>query len=128
MIWRVLFGAALWLHGLVHLIGFAAALGLGRFEGVPATPAFPAGLTAGDPALAVLGVGWALAAMGFLASAIGVAAGASWWPRAAAAAAAVSLLLCLAWWSNTAAGALIDTVILVGLTVRAVALKPTAAS
>jgi hypothetical protein len=128
MIWRLLLAAALWLHGLVHLIGFAAALGLGRFEGVPAAPAFPAGLTAGDPGLAVLGVAWALAATGFLASAIGVAAGAPWWPKAAATAAAVSLLLCLAWWSDTTAGALIDAVILVGLAVRAVALKPTAAS
>jgi hypothetical protein len=128
MIWRLLLAAGLWLHGLVHLIGFAAALGLGRFEGVPATPAFPAGLTEGDPALAVLGVAWAVAAAGFLASAIGVAAGAAWWPKVAATAAAVSLALCLAWWSDTTAGALIDAVVLAGLAVRAVTLRPTAAS
>jgi hypothetical protein len=127
MIWRLLLAAGLWLHGLVHLIGVAAALGLGRFEGVPASPAFPAGLAGGDPLVQALGVGWALAAAGFLASAIGVAAGATWWPKVAAASAGVSLALCLAWWSDTTAGALIDVVILAGLAVRALAFRPAAA-
>lgn len=107
------------LHGLVHMMGFAAAWQLGDSGGVASAPAIPAGLTAGSPVVLALGVLWLVAMAAFLAAAAGLVLHAAWWKEVAAGAATLSLLLCVAWWNDAMVGALINVVILAGLAIQA---------
>jgi hypothetical protein len=115
--WRVLVGAFFGLHGLIHIMGFAATWQLGQSSSVSRTPMVPSGLAAGSPAVLLLGVLWLVATFAFLAAAAGVTFRAAWWRGVALGAAVLSLLLCLAWWHDAWLGAVIDLAILTGLAV-----------
>lgn len=116
---RLLVAALFLLHGLVHMMGFAAAWGLGDVSNVASVPTVPAGLTAGSPVVLALGVLWLVAMAAFLAAAAGLVLHAAWWKEVAAGAAALSLLLCVAWWNDAIVGVIINVVILAGLAIQA---------
>ena len=122
-IWRWLVIALLTLHGLVHMVGFAAVWGLGQPGAVTRVPAIPAGLTAGSPAVLALGVLWLIAMAAFLAAAAGLLIHAAWWRVVAAGAAALSLLLCAAWWNDALVGIIINVAILAGLALQTWAMR-----
>jgi hypothetical protein len=115
--WRYLVGAVFSFHGLIHIMGFAATWQLGQFSAVSRTPMVPSGLAGGSMAVLLLGVLWLVAALAFLAAAVGVTFRAAWWRGTAFGAALLSLLLCLAWWHDAWFGAVIDLAILAGLAV-----------
>jgi hypothetical protein len=116
---RWLVAALFMLHGLVHMVGFAAVWGLGQRGAVANAPMIPPGLAAGSPVVLALGVLWLIAMAAFLAAAVGLVLHAAWWKEVAAGAAALSLLLCVAWWNDAVIGALINVVILAGLAIQA---------
>lgn len=118
---RVLAGAALVLHGLIHLIGFVVPLRLADVEGFPYRTEILGGVDIGTAGTAALGIGWLLVAAAFVVAGAGVLARQGWAVAVTVIAAAASLLLCLAWLPATAAGALIDVAILAVVGVRAVA-------
>jgi hypothetical protein len=116
---RLLVAALFLLHGLVHMMGFAAVWGLGDVSNVASVPTVPAGLTAGSPLVLALGVLWLVAMAAFLAAAAGLVLHAAWWKEVAAGAAALSLLLCVAWWNDAIVGVIINAVILASLAIQA---------
>lgn len=122
-VWHWLVIALFILHGLVHMMGFAAAWRLGESSAVASVPTFPAGLEAGSPVVLALGVLWLIAMATFLAAAIGLALHAAWWRAVAAGAAALSLVLCVAWWNDALAGVVINVAILVGLAIQTWAMR-----
>lgn len=112
------------LHGLIHVMGFAAVWQLGQFNAVSNIPTLPPHLAAGSPLVAGLGILWLAAALIFLAAAAGLAMSSPWWRTAAAVAALLSLLLCIMWWKDAPFGAVVDSAILVGLTISTRLMRP----
>lgn len=113
------------LHGLIHLMGFAAIWQFGPSNAVSNVPALPPHLAAGSPLVAGLGLLWLAATLIFLAAAAGLAMSSAWWRIAAAVASLLSLLLCIMWWNDARFGAVVDIAILVGLTISPRLTQPT---
>jgi hypothetical protein len=112
---RYLAAIGLAVHGLIHVLGFAATWRVGRITAVSAIPTLPGGLTEGSAPVRLLGLLWLVALAGFVVAAIGIIADFPWWKHEAAASALLSLILCIAWWKDAKAGVAIDVVILLGL-------------
>jgi hypothetical protein len=112
---RYLVVALFVLHGLIHLMGFAAVWRMGPSNAVSSIPTLPPHLAPASPLVAGLGILWLAAALIFLAAAAGLAMLSAWWRTAAAVASLLSLLLCVMWWNDAPFGAVVDIVILVGL-------------
>lgn len=91
---RIALFVVLVLHGIIHLLGLAKAFGLAALPQLR-TPIGPA-----------LGVLWGLAALGFLAAAVCLAAAPRWWWAPALAAVAASIVAIVPSWSDAWAGAL----------------------
>jgi len=113
------------LHGLIHLMGFAAIWQIGPSNAVSSVPALPPHLAPASPLVAGLGILWLAAALIFLVAAAGLAMSSVWWRIAAGAASLLSLLLCVMWWNDARFGAVVDIAILVGLTISTWLTRPT---
>lgn len=122
---RYLVVALFVLHGLVHVMGFAGVWRLSGFDAVSNTPTLPPHLAAGSPLVASLGILWLAVAVIFLAAATGLVMSSAWWRIAAAVASLLSLLLCVMWWNDAPFGAVVDSAILVGLTISTRLTQPT---
>lgn len=115
-IWRLLAAAIVSLHGVIHVLGFLSTWQIGDLTTtLSSTPIYPSGLAADSPLTLVLGVLWLVTMAAFLAAAIGVVLGASWWKSMAMSAAFVSLALCLAWWNDAWFGAFVDIAVVIGV-------------
>lgn len=91
---RVVLGAMLFLHGLVHLLGFVVYWRLAEVEGLSYGTALLAGaLEVGVTGAWIYGLAWLVVAVGFGVSAAAVVFGTSWWPGLAAGTALLSLAL-----------------------------------
>lgn len=111
---RVLAGAALAVHGLIHLIGFVVPWQLATLDGFPyRTDVLGADL--GATGMRVVGVVWLVLAVGFVVAGVGVVRRAAWALPLTAGLAALSLVVCLLALPAAAAGAVIDVVVLLGL-------------
>jgi hypothetical protein len=114
MVKRRLWAGLICVHGVIHLLGFQAALGIASREEFSAVPAFPS-VAAGSVAVHLLGSLWLLAAALFLVTATLLLHGSPGWRPAAAAASVVSLGVCILWWHDAPVGAAVDLAILAGL-------------
>lgn len=121
---RYLIAALFGAHGLVHLMGCAAAWQLGHVTGVSAVPTLLPGLAAGSPLLLLIGTLWLVATLAFLAAAVGLVLVAPWWRSVAGRAALLSLVLCAAWWSSAWFGAVLTIAILAGLSISSGIARP----
>jgi hypothetical protein len=101
------------LHGIVHLMGTAAYLKMGEIEGMSYKTTLLGGhWDLGETGIAVVGVLWAAAALGFIAAALAMAAG---WRLARPALLGVtlfSLVLTILDWERAYAGTIINIAIL----------------
>ncbi len=105
MIWRWLFVLLLLAHGGIHLLGFLGPTGIADIDGLPREATFLlADFEVGSPPLVALGALWLVPAIGFIGSAIGVAARQAWWPPLALASAAISTGLVVLWWDDALVG------------------------
>ncbi|MFC6238093.1 ABC transporter permease [Longivirga aurantiaca] len=111
---RVLAGAALAAHGLIHLIGFVVPWQLATLDGFPYRTDL-LGADLGATGMRVVGAVWLALAVGFVVAGVGVVRRSAWALPLTAALAALSLVACLLALPAAAAGAVIDVVILLGL-------------
>ena len=106
------------LHGLIHLMGTTVYMKLGRVEGLSYKTTLLGGRwDLGEMGIAVYGALWLLAAVGFIAAAVGLAAG---WESATlllVAVTALSLVLTVLDWNSAFMGAIVNLVILTTLLV-----------
>jgi hypothetical protein len=117
---RVLLGMVLLLHGLVHLIGFVVPwrlVDLSEEGFVYKTTLLSGSLDLGAVGIQVVGALWLLAAIAFVAAALGLFLRRPWTVRLLAVAASFSLLLTLLDYSVAYAGAYLNLALLAGLLV-----------
>ena len=91
---KILAAVVLVAHGLIHLIGTTVYLRLAEIEGF----AYKTTLLGGRWDLGAAGIGvfgalWAVAGLGFIAAAIGMLTGSSWWQAVLIAVTIFSLIL-----------------------------------
>ncbi len=110
-----LYAAALvvFIHGLIHLLGFATYWQLAEIENLPYKTTLLGGLwDVGEAGIRVFGALWLVAAIGFVVAAYGLAAQQDWWRTAMVAVALFSLVLTVLDWKVAFAGIAINVVIL----------------
>jgi hypothetical protein len=106
-------------HGVVHLIGVAAYWRLTELDLVPYKTALAAGrLPVGDAGMRVFGALFLLAAAGFVTVAFGLCVDAAWVRPLVLASTLLSLVLTGLDWQAAFAGAIVDVLLLVVLTVE----------
>jgi hypothetical protein len=100
-------------HGLIHLMGTAVYLKLGRIEGLPYKTTLLGGRwDLGEEGMLAFGALWVLPAVGFVLAGAALWAGWPAWRPMLVAVAAFSLVLTLLDWASAHAGAVINIVIL----------------
>ena len=103
-------------HGLVHLMGFAAAWQLATFQELAyRTTVFDGAFDVGDGGARVVGIAWLLAAAAFVTAAALAWRASRWALAATAGAAAFSLVVCLAGLPDAFRGVFIDVALLAGI-------------
>lgn len=116
---RLLIAAAalvLVVHGFVHLLGTAAYLKLATVPNLPYKTTFLNGAwDIGNNGVRVLGVLWAVAAVGFIVGAAGMVGRAPWWHVVLLTVTCLSLALTTLDWTVAYAGVVVDVVILLAL-------------
>lgn len=106
---RFVIAGILVIHGLIHVLGVVTNWEIAEVDELGASTLFDVE-PGGGPAL-VLGLLWLVAALGFVAAGVGLAARARWTRTVAAAAAAVSLVVTVMWWSDAWIGAVVSAVV-----------------
>ena len=110
-----LYAAALvvFIHGLIHLLGFVAYWQLAEIENLPYKTTLLGGLwDVGEAGIRVFGALWLVAAIGFVVAAYGLAAQQDWWRTAMIVMALFSLVLTVLDWKVAFAGIAVNVVIL----------------
>lgn len=101
------------LHGIVHLIGPVLYFKLATLQGFAfKTTVLGGRWDLGENGIRVFGMLWALAAISFVAAAIALFAGWSWWQPVLLGVTLFSLALTLLDWNVAFAGAIINVIIL----------------
>jgi len=104
------------IHGLIHLMGFAAYWPLAKINELPYKTSLLAGrLEVGTAGMRVFSLLWLLATLGFVIAAIALVLGKSNWAPLMLGAALLSIVLCALDWSAAFRGALIDVFFLLVL-------------
>ncbi|HLN61736.1 MAG TPA: hypothetical protein VK464_09310 [Symbiobacteriaceae bacterium] len=118
---RMLFYAAVvivGLHGLVHLMGFVPYWPLAAVRELPYKTAIAGGhWLVGAGGMKLFGLLWLLAALGFVAAAVGLFAGQAWWRPVMLATVAVSTAVIALDWAPAFRGAVVNGVIVVVIAV-----------
>lgn len=113
MILRIVVGAILMLHGLIHLLGFVAYLRLATIETLPyRTTLLSGALEVGDAGARIFGVLWGLAAVGFAVAGVAVLALLPWWRTLTLMVALLSLVLTVLGLPDSPFGVVLNVVIL----------------
>lgn len=100
-------------HGLIHLLGTTVYLRLGEVVGFPyKTTLLGNSWDVGQIGIGMFGAMWAVAAVGFIVSAIGMLTGSSWWQPFLNGVTVFSLLLTGLDWNLAFAGVALNLVIL----------------
>lgn len=100
-------------HGLIHLMGFAAYWPLAEVSGLPYKTALLGGRLEMDPGgMRLFSLLWLLATVGFLVSGIALLFRLPWWAPLMLASTLLSLIVCMLDWGVAFRGALIDLAIL----------------
>lgn len=106
------------IHGLIHLMGFAAYWPLATIEGLPYKTALLNGSwSIGPNGMRTFSVVWLFVAVGFVVSAVGLSIGQDWWSPLLWGVIILSSLIAVLDWHNAYLGAIINLVILIFLLV-----------
>jgi hypothetical protein len=101
---RYLLTAALFAHGVVHLLFLANSWGFWRGGEGSRSWLFSGVLDVGQAVEGIFGLLWLLPLVGFVAVAWNFLFHGGWWPQLALASAAVSLAMIVLWWGGLVTG------------------------
>jgi len=100
-------------HGLIHLMGTIVYTRLGHIEGLSyKTTLLAERWDVGGAGISLFGFLWVVPAIGFVAAAIALLTGWTWWVPALLASSAISLVLVTLDWGNAYIGGILDVVII----------------
>lgn len=100
-------------HGLIHLMGTIVYTRFGHIEGLSyKTTLFAERWDVGHAGISLFGFLWVLPSIGFVAAAIALLTGWTWWAPALLASSSISLVLVTLDWGNAYIGGILDVVIL----------------
>lgn len=117
---RIAFAVFLFLHGVAHGVGFAAAFQLGDFKEKAVDTTILAGaLDVGLVGARLLGIVWLLVGLAFAFTASVIWRDGSGWPQLTALVAGVSLVMSVLGWPQAKAGVFINLALLAGLVTSA---------
>jgi hypothetical protein len=103
-------------HGLIHLMGVTAYMRFAELSELPyKTTLLEGRWDLGDGGMRVFGALWLPPAIGFVAAAIALLSGWSWWPPVLLAATVLSLALTVLDWQYAYMGVVVNVAILVVL-------------
>lgn len=112
----IIIPVAIFLHGLVLLMGTVTYMKLGTVQGLSYKTTLLGGRwDLGEGGMAVYGALWAVAAVGFVIAAVAMLAGWGWYRPALIGAAAFSLVLTVLDWRVASAGVILNVIILAWL-------------
>jgi len=115
---RGVLAAFLIVHGFAHTVGFVVPWRLVTSTDVPYRTTMLSGhVDLGDAGIKAVGLLWLTLAIGWIAVAAGLLAGASWWFRVLWPLLAISALLCAMQWSDARVGLLANAIVLVLLVI-----------
>ena len=104
------------IHGLIHLLGVVAYFPLGEVAGLPyKTTLLDGRWDIGESGMRYFSAFWLAAAVGLMASAIGLALKQDWWLPMMTIIVLLSLIITILDWSNAWRGAVLDLIILIPL-------------
>jgi hypothetical protein len=109
---KIVMTLVLALHGIAHLVGFLLPWHLMKQPDGSYTTTLTGGLDIGETGMKIMGIGWLIVALAFLAAAFGAWRHASWWPTFTLTVAIVSLGICLVNLPEAAIGIPIDIAII----------------
>jgi len=113
---RIALAIFLFLHGVAHGVGFAAAFRLGDFKEKPVdTTILGGGVDVGLAGARSLGILWLLVGLAFAFTASVIWRDGSGWPGLTAVVAGVSLVMSVLGWPQARAGVFINLALLAGL-------------
>ncbi len=112
--WRIMLAVIIVLHGLVHIMGVVSYLKLGEVQGLPyKTTVLDGRVNLGNSGIGVYGALWGVAALGFIAAAIGILLNSSWYLPLLTVATVFSLLLTVLDFNVAMAGVVVNTALLI---------------
>jgi hypothetical protein len=113
---RFVFASVLAVHGIAHLVGFASTWRLIKNADVPYKTTILSGtVDLGDAGIRLMGIGWFLLALAFLAGAVGAATRAAWAPNFVIGVVLCSLLWSAAAWPEARIGVYLNLALLIAL-------------
>jgi len=108
--------AFLVVHGLIHLIGMAVYMKLGKVDGLPYKTTLIGGRwELGEAGMKVFGALWVVPALGFVGAAAALGFDWVWWKPLLLGVILLSLCLTVLDWSGAYAGAIVNVLILAGV-------------
>jgi len=117
---RIIAAVILFFHGLIHLMGTTVYMQFGSLEGFPyKTTILNGRIDLGENGIYIFGVVWALAAIGFVVTAVGLVAQWKWNQSLLVGVSIFSLVLTDLDWEIASTGAIVNIVILVILWIMA---------
>jgi len=115
---RIALAVILFGHGFAHLVGFVVPWRIATLKEMPyKTTVLADSVNVGDLGARVLGILWALAALAFAVSGIGVLTRVRWWQPVTAIVAVFSFFLCIIGWSESRTGVVVNIAIVAFLLV-----------
>ncbi len=113
---KIIVAVVLALHGLIHLMGTATYLKLADLQGLPYKTTVLAGRwDLGEVGIAIFGVLWAVAAIGFVVAAVAWLSDQKWWRPALLFVTLLSLVLTGLDWDTAKTGVVVNLVTLASL-------------
>ena len=110
---RIIAAIILFFHGLIHLMGTTVYMKLGSLDGFPyKTTILNGRIDLGESGIYIFGVLWALAAIGFVVTAVGLVAQWKWNPSLLVGVSIFSLVLTGLDWEIASTGAIVNLAIL----------------
>ena len=110
---RIIAAVILFFHGLIHLMGTTVYMKLGNLEGFPyKTTILNGRIDLGENGIYLFGVLWALAAIGFVVTAVGLFTQRKWNQSLLVGVSIFSLVLTGLDWESASTGAIVNIAIL----------------
>lgn len=108
---RIIFAVIIFIHGLIHLMGFVNQLNIKKISQFTGVTLFPVS----ESLSKILGIVWLITALLFIITAAGFSLGKDWWSIIGIIAIVISQLLIIIYWKDAKAGTIANAILSAGI-------------